>query len=472
MVNNSVFLALCTKELRTINIRSLTPLVMHWSENIWLFNLSPCYSYWHAHSKSSGQTIHEILQGLIQRYLTDKMYYASLAPHPWQAILLNNLMVERHLHGFVSHSSPFGRSLYNQLTWDAWWEAAQQISKNLALIYNQTDIDSFQKNLRRMTKSIERLRIKTPKSFSEVGTNGIRRRYGYIIGLLWEWYLFTPEHTWLDELDSFPFHNIENHENPRCQRVMDYSIDKWEQIEPLLKQDFNKLCHHKSYAKGFFVLSLEWKLTLQDLRTFTVPITFRHPHDLRKHFPEQRPALLQAYYNFSKVSEEAFTSYLEIDMQPPPVSSWSIKVIDAMTSTYQANHIFDEDYKDQETLQSIDNQLQYPLNSYYMGENWTPEDCLYLEPPHEALTNTNHKNSMLLANRNRPLFIMKDIEPLEQSPATSSLWQFQERIMSKWWQSAASFGQRDYYILVNHKKQHLWVFKDQNNKWFLHGIFG
>jgi len=44
-----------------------------------------------------------------------------------------------------------------------------------------------------------------------------------------------------------------------------------------------------------------------------------------------------------------------------------------------------------------------------------------------------------------------------------------ERIQSDWWEASAVC--RDYFVAVNARKQVLWVFRDHEQHWFVHGVF-
>ena len=470
MVGSTQFLTINCDQIDRNKIRSLTPLVMNWKENLWLFDLSPCTSYWRSYAHRSGLDQNDMWQKLIQSYLSIKEYQAVLAPHPWQCILLNKLLQERNLQGFVNIATPFGENLYEQISWDNWWESVDCFLKKIDLHYKKNEINIFNRNIFRMKKSLEKLKINTPKSFSELGTSAIKRRYGYLMAQLWQWYDKNSQNHWFNNLDSFPFKNIETIENPSCTRTIDYPISSWEHIEPLLNRDLNQLSHHKKYTKNLMILSLEWQITLKDLHSFNIPILFRYPYDLSQNCPAQVPALLQAYYNFIKICKIEFKRYLEIDTQPPPITSWTITITSSMVSSAKFTDIFDTDHKDITNLQNLENQLPIPLISYYISEDWLPEKTISSKPIQGIVEDTPHKNILINASRNRPLFILKNFQDMGAS-VTSALWRFQERVMDKWWQQNQKNLQRDYYIMVDEQHRHLWVFKDSSGKWFIHGIF-
>ncbi|WP_100644115.1 Y-family DNA polymerase [Alteromonas facilis] len=66
----------------------------------------------------------------------------------------------------------------------------------------------------------------------------------------------------------------------------------------------------------------------------------------------------------------------------------------------------------------------------------------------------------------RPSLLLTTPQPLSEK---STILSPPERIISGWWSNATC--ERDYFIAQNPQGQYLWVFRDQQNHWFVHGYF-
>lgn len=67
----------------------------------------------------------------------------------------------------------------------------------------------------------------------------------------------------------------------------------------------------------------------------------------------------------------------------------------------------------------------------------------------------------------RPIYLTSAPKPLTQKV---SVLLGPERIVSGWWDSEPCT--RDYFVVQNQQGQQLWVFRDVNKAWFVHGYFG
>ena len=70
------------------------------------------------------------------------------------------------------------------------------------------------------------------------------------------------------------------------------------------------------------------------------------------------------------------------------------------------------------------------------------------------------------SNKLRPSFILTTPEPLKDEVA---LLQGPERLMTGWWDGNDII--RDYFIARSQQGRWLWIFRNQNKQWFLHGLF-
>ncbi|PCK32567.1 Y-family DNA polymerase [Pseudoalteromonas piscicida] len=66
----------------------------------------------------------------------------------------------------------------------------------------------------------------------------------------------------------------------------------------------------------------------------------------------------------------------------------------------------------------------------------------------------------------RPTILLPEPQPLCEKVSVIS---GPERIASGWWDGEPI--QRDYFIVQNKQAQRLWVFREQKNQWYIHGVF-
>lgn len=91
-----------------------------------------------------------------------------------------------------------------------------------------------------------------------------------------------------------------------------------------------------------------------------------------------------------------------------------------------------------------------------------PEKATRLCPPLSSETEKSPQYPEPL----RPSILLETPEPLRQS---ISILQGPERLTTGWWDSETVI--RDYYIGRTRAGRWLWLFRDQDKKWFIHGLF-
>ena len=325
MASRPLYLAINQSDIPPKHLRSLTPRVMLWNEDTWLMDLAPCLSYWQAKAKMTDRSLLELCQEVLKP-LTSDSPRVGVAPHPWQAILLVHILKEKSLKGFINYASSFGRSLFQQLSWEIWWACTLEARDHLVKAgQKKVTLKNLNREIRLMQRAIQKLRLQQPKDLNHISALGIKRRFGPTISTLWEWAFPQEIHRGGEPFGSdFPFLPFQFSQRPQEKRNLDFPLMDWDHMEPLLQHDLNRLCQHPSYSTGDLVTSLEWCLVLQDMSELPISILFRHPHDLRRNSPLQQAALLQAFYNFEASSQQHFQHYNDAEIPPPPVVSWKL----------------------------------------------------------------------------------------------------------------------------------------------------
>ncbi|MGJ7093026.1 Y-family DNA polymerase [Vibrio hannami] len=89
-----------------------------------------------------------------------------------------------------------------------------------------------------------------------------------------------------------------------------------------------------------------------------------------------------------------------------------------------------------------------------------PEKTTLLCPP--MSTESQHNKT----NRLRPSFLLPEPEPLNEKV---SIMQGPERLATGWWDAGEIV--RDYFVVRSSTGRWLWVFRNKNKQWFIHGVF-
>lgn len=481
--NSSCFLAITSSALGEQALQSLTCRMMRWSDDIWLLDLKPCLSYWLYQADRSGWPLYELLRQMLTQVCSEHSYYAAVASDPWQALILLRVLEEQGRHGLIGKDTGIGENLYREVSWSAWWRCCEEYV--LVSLKRQASPGIQQRrikqNIRRMEILVKRLGIRKPIQLYELPEHQIQRRFGEVLAELWKRtfaeYCSTAKlrNSLKANHDFFPWINHELKEKIIKKRTLDYPVLEWNYIEVFLCADLNSLCFLDSFKEDVRIISLEWRIVLQDHTEICIIVPFRHPHDIHRDTPHQRTALLQARYQFEKEVSRVEQHYRDIDSPPPPIISWELEVKETLKVGALATLLFQEDCEDDEQLLELENKLPIALQAYHSTLNWIPEDSYHKKQSPDLASNFNsdilpeEKHCLTLLARCRPLYIYP--QPIRfQSNGASGLWKFQERTMDKWWLSYPGNQYRDYYRYVSEERS-LWVFQNTAGHWYIHGVF-
>ncbi len=486
------FIALSANDICNESLQTLTPRVMQWSEDTWIFDLSPCFSYWQAQAENLTIDVVSLIRKVLQQTFGSDSdntsigeaacYQASLAFSPWQAVFLLNYMKDRQIGGFVHRFSGFGNSLYHQASWEAWWQAAEEIAKHFVIAGRKRfKIDVFKSQRRRLQDAVKRLGAQLPSQLKQADHLSLKRRFGSTISELWQW-------TWQEEgkddasvfakdvtsLLGFPWQNWHNSLQPKVERLLEAPLIEWEYIEPFLKEDFDRLCHLDSWDSQERVVSLEWHVVSSDMTSHIIPIHFRHPHCLHDERNCHRTAALQAMYAFEQTVAKTKGDYIDTDLYFSPIISWTLEVTERIVIPPRILDLFGEGSNECNQLNQLENRLAIKLAAFDMMNSWDPENSY--RPYHFDKKRFDQYDNMSFRSlretaRERPLFIYdRPVHLTEQQGSTLRI--FLERTMSRWWtHSNQRSWQRDYYKLMNKDHRCFWVYRNDKGEWFLHGIF-
>ena len=483
------FIALEANTLNRSKLQCLSTEVMQWTSDIWILDLSAFKSYWEKESRARGLSLMALWRKILNRVFgttpdqSGKIisftaaYRAVSANNPWLAVLLLYQMRNRDSWGLVAEKSRFGVSLLNDMEWDSWWLAVEQIEKHFQkLKFNHFKRPLFRRQKHRLELAANRLVFKYPMDMKVLNYEGVKTRYGVILANLWRMTYGPVSKTYQRD---FPWQSWRFHFNSSVHSDMNYPLFDWQQMAPILISDLDRLATKLEHS-GERITQIDWQIRLVDMTELMIPITFRNPHNLYIEKGAHTTALLQAEYGFKehmqllldKQQTEVF------DFATQAVTSWQLKVSQSMVMQAIIVDIFGEITQkdsDQETLSQLENELPVVLNQYEHSCDWMPEDSFSSSEERSTL-NTEVPDSeigFLFAGAavHRPLYILNHPQPLSRSAIPQTT--FTESSLNKWWlKGDVGDFERNYYRCIDADGKAIWAFCDSHGKWYQHGIFG
>lgn len=425
-----------------------------------------------------------------------------------RAVLLFNYMKQRNLTGLVSLSGTFGKNIFREIPWGVWWTTANQYAHHMEEVptgKRRFNGSSFRSRCAQMQRALKRLGIKNPWGMHDMSALQIKRRFGMELHELWEWSyqnldhqkkLQSPTQSFLfgreTEVGRFPWVCCLSPDKPKVTIHLDNPLAEWDHIQPILKNELDRLCDLEEFKEAERVVSLEWRIVYQDLTYLVIPIPFRHPHSLHMEKSHQSTALLQALYSFenslrgSPIDKNRWDDLIPLE----PIISWTLTVTERLYLPNKLLSLFGDqssgssmNQSTEHALLELENRLPVPLQEYRLRHDPLPEDSYESstkEFPHE-MDEAVFPTLMAQAQK-RPLFIYREPALFEYkggaSKSVEAGRQFTERTMDKWWRTNGSLTdrplQRDYYRMIDRDERAFWVFRNNtgsSESFYVHGVF-
>ena len=502
-----VYMALETGSEEREKLQSLTTQVMRWSGEIWILNISPFFRYWQIRSQAAGSAIIPLWRAALSQIfeapnVADRekiiplapSYRASCAVNPWLSVLMLYGMQERNIRGLIPQQSRVGQTLLKDINWECWWRGASAISDHFLTARTRGFKPAkFRQQSHRLKLGMARLNIRRPGEMNILNESGVKKRFGTELSRLWRW-TFTErsgtsqsdisggsdEHTPLSPHRSgFPWRGHRFRDSPLVNRCLDYPLERWEQVAPLLVEDLDKLCGCLENS-GEQVSRIDWHVTLDDLNRLHVPIRFRNPHNLLRERGSHQTTLLQANCAFEGAVREQFspTSAAEELETAPLIHNWELVLSETLIVPDIFFDIFGEiagKEGDLNILLRLENELPVALNRFESCRDWLPEDsytCTELGQEEIESPPSEMQRSLDAVAEERPLYIRS--EPLSLiGMERKRQGRFLESTLNKWWQSPEPAAiERNYFKHVDPDGNATWIFQDSAGNWYQHGIFG
>ncbi len=484
-IQHPVFAALyCREELTDDTVFCLTPWVMQWSEDIWLFDITPCKTFWHMQAGKTNKNIYELFSEVLEEYFgTD--YLCVLACHPWQCLIFLDYLGGINARGVYLLSENENRQRYEVIPWEPWFNSLSVLSRHCVHLkmkgFDESLLRSKQGQLRRF---VERMNLAGPFALKQAENAAIKRRFSGWMGQVWTWTfkgIFTEDIancnslSLIDQkisLDQFPWIPFNANHHPSVQRLLEYPVNQWDVIEPLLVDDFTKLCGLGEWSNREYVNVIQWDVMLYSLRSLTIDISFRNPYSLHRDAPEFTTVLYQAYYAYVDLMESLKARDDDLDLpEDIPLISWSVVIKDRL---FLPDNIMElicvkENDIDIERILTLQNKLPHHLEAYTLKPDFCPELSFQDEIIGHVAEPGFSIEQWREAAFTRPLFFYKHPVPFTCSAGSHRI--FLERTSQNWWQSDDLMAAiRDYYVVEEDGKL-IWAFRDHSGSWYKHGVY-
>ena len=464
----------------------LTPQVMSWSQKIWIHDLRPTTAYWKAQF-SKGT-----FKNFIDRQLQSKLgnsFQAIYCDHPWQGLILLETL-PASIDTSLIFSGPLGQRYFKDMSWHEWMAPLPTLFAHFEALKTSCKKSAIRSKMQQMTLSMKRLGVTGPGMFKNVSSSALTRRFGKVIGDAWRWTigekkarenvdlpLFqSAEQSFYQELytlEGFPWQTYKTENIPQVSRSLEYSLNSWEPIEVLLREDLERLCQSSHYKKGELLNELEWSITLHNLKQKCLSLPFRNPHDLRQDGPSYSTALTQFFYSYESLIANLKEREDDLDLPPSiPIISWTLSMTSKMTASPQwLSLMTDHKTTNQEKLKILDleNKLPISMSQYRLNTAFDVGTSFELNVKKKDGSFSGFSSySWQVSAQKRPLFVYSTPKSLSGRPHSLS---FLERTHSNWWQeSSTALYQRDYFQGYRNK-QRRWIYRDGEGHWFEGGLF-
>jgi len=480
------YAALYCPELKTPeHVFCLSSQVMQWSENIWLLDLHSSENFWLLQQQKLQLGLFEMLQQVLEESLGQKILVV-FAQHPWPALFFLDYLcaqtARENNSGIYSLESSMSQNLYENISWQHWFAPLTVLAEKLEILkVKGFHAPRFRSQQAQLQRFIERMELWGPYdlSLAKVGSlaGEIERRYSVWLARIWRWtfaaYLNRGEAT-QQGLQYFPWITFELSQTPKVSRLLEYPLNQWDVLEPLLIEDFQRLCHLSSWSDQERVNRIYWTITLFNWQEEVVELSFRNPYRLHAEQPHFKTALYQAYYSYMDAMLKLQQRDKDLDLpENMPFISWQLEVRERLFITPTIMELFPEsfDHQVENELLELQNKLPALIESYTINPDFCSEQLFSLQ---EIGTGQKTAYDFPLqqwqVKLQRPLFYYQQPQALLVEQGYRQI--FLERTANNWWEEDDLANLiRDYFILQEPNGVRWWGYKSSRGEWFKHGVY-
>ena len=451
----------------------LTPHVMQWAQHIYLLDLHSCINYWELQKQQLDISLLQLYERVLLSVFGDKAM-AVVCAHPWQGLCFLYYLIDTEAPGVYALSSLFNKNTYKKLPWQYWFSALSVLGEHLeAIRARHFKASSFRAKTAQLQRFIRRLDLPGPYALQQADVAAIKRRYSGWTGEAWGWTFQPVIDNATADLCGFPWRPLISRKNILVERHLDYPVSQWDMVEPLLKQDFSKLCLQRGWSSQDKINSMHWRITLFNLEQVDVIIGFRHPYSLHKEKAEYRTALYQAYYAYVDMMQRITSRDSDLDLpEQMPFISWQLEITQHLHLPQIVLDMFESEkpgasYK---RILDLQNCLPKALEHYVITPDFVPDQLFRKSAPGDRLDYGFSLKQWIDVDLPRPLFYYR--QPVSLQTTSIQSRRFLERTAYNWWQSENSRDLvRDYFLLKNTQDQYIWVYRNSAGEWYQHGIY-
>jgi hypothetical protein len=482
----------------------LSPNVMLWCDDILLCKVDDCEQFWLAQQQKCQRDLNELFDQLLN-YHFGADYLAVFGNHPWQCLVyldyqINQQTSAREVQRCSFLQSLLNRNIYKLLDWKFWFAPQKTLAHHLeqskAKQFNAVSFRSKQAQLKRF---INRLGLTSPYDLQQADVHAITRRFDVWAGKIWQWtfpkstsvqspnvpasrsHSARPDSANAPDLQGFPWIPFAEPLRPTVSRELEYPLNQWTHIKPLLCEDFEKLCLQFEGNANEHINRMLWKITLFNDEVIEVELSFRHPYSLHRELPEFETAMYQAWYVYDDLMRKLQSRDKDLDLpESMPLVDWSIEVCERIQLPPVLWDLFGHESFDHtekqisniklQDIRELQNKLPTMIEAYHCEANFCPEQSFEIAPIGSAPdTDFDHFQWSSSSNQ-RPLFY----HPESQQIDTPSIQphQFLERCASRWWLVGDPINQnKDYYVLKDSEGHASWVYRDGDGGWYKQGEY-
>lgn len=477
------------EEIKDVSsLECLTPLIMKWSDSIFILDLKPAMTFWlqqHMDSEKRFQSWQALLVrnfGITMPNQPDQndapkdplsLIHTTLvspravyAKNPFQGLILLEILKTKQSVGLVHSQSKFAKHFYTTMSWNTWWTIVDQIISYWdTLKPTGFRLSSMKKYCSRLKLAAPKLGLLSPIDASNLTKPGIQRRYGKQLALL-------LSATFSESIQDFPWQVWKAEPKEIIIRYLAYPLNNWEYIVSYIQKDLDKFITSKSRQLDERVLVFSWDIYLENKTIVPVFVRFKHPHALHSQKGDHLTALLHFKLAFEAIQSETNTLN---------VIEWRLCIEEKINVPIIQTDLWG-DYQNSDgdaTFKHIENNSSAKLMTYSMQNDWCPTSS-FKEANNDkpSLSVTTHKfnKSLKSISKNRPLFLYK--RPIQVNTLPIRCVSL-ERTMTKWWEESqlstfldtTSYTDHNYYRWKRNGRWEWGVKFPSQSKAISYGVF-